>query len=411
MERKESALPPRAWKHLKSIKNADILVGIPSYNNAHTINYVAYQAARGLQTFFPDKKSVILVSDGNSTDGTLQTLQAMRFPFQVGVVPTTYVGIPGKGSAVKAVFEAGSFLEVKAVALVDSDLRSITPEWIHLLVSPVLDGAGFVAPFYLRHKYDGTITNLLCYPVTSSLFGKRIRQPIGGDFGLSIELVRTLLKSPLWQTSYVPRFGIDIFETHTALAEDLEVKQAFLGTKIHEAKDPATHLAPMFRQVVGSMFTTMEHYQNAWRKIRGNADVEIIGNKRCAGSPEEIQIDLQSLVRTYEGGFRENEQIYRKILSRDLIAGVRTSIKMTHSETSFSSETWAKIVFLFAAAFRKEKAPLRERLLDALRILWIGKLATYVGETSGLDAAEAEKRVDEEARVFEELKPFVLDVF
>jgi glycosyltransferase involved in cell wall biosynthesis len=411
MERKESALPPRAWKYLRSIENADILVGIPSFNNAHTINYVAYQAARGLQTFFPDIKSVILVSDGNSTDGTLQTAEAIRLPFRGNIVATTYEGIPGKGSAVKAIFEAGSFLEVKAVALVDSDLRSITPDWIQLLVSPILAGTGFVAPFYLRHKYDGTITNLLCYPVTSSLFGKRIRQPIGGDFGLSIELVRTLLKSPLWQTSYVPRFGIDIFETHTALAENLKVKQAFLGTKIHEAKDPATHLAPMFRQVVGSMFTTIDHYQNAWRKIRGNADVEIIGNKRYTGTPEEIQVDLQGLVTTYADGFHENEQIYRKILTSDLFAEARRSMKRTRPEVSFSSETWAKIVFLFAARFREEETPLRERLLDALRILWIGKLATYVRETLELDAAEAEKRVDEEARVFEELKPFMLDVF
>jgi len=412
MERNtKSALPSRAWKHLKSIQDADILVGIPSYNNAHTINYVVYQTAKGLETFFPNRKSVILVSDGNSTDGTLQALEAMRLPFRVSVVPSTYVGVPGKGSAVKAIFEAGSFLEVKAVALVDSDLRSITPEWIQLLVSPALSGTGFVAPFYLRHKYDGTITNFLCYPVTSTLFGKRIRQPIGGDFGLSIELVRTLLESPLWRTSYVPRFGIDIFETHTALAGEFEVKQAFLGTKIHEAKDPAVHLAPMFRQVVGSMFTSIDYYQNVWRRIRSNLAVEIIGDKKYAGVPEEIQIDLQGLVETYEDGFDENKQVYRKILSSDLFAEVRRSMKTTHTEVSFSPETWAKIVFLFAASFRKEKGSIRERLLDALRILWIGKVAAFVNETLELDAARAERRVEEEAKVFEELKPFMLDIF
>ena len=74
-------------------------------------------------------------------------------------------------------------------------------------------GTGFVTPYYNRFKYDGTITNFLCYPVTTSLFGKDIRQPIGGDFGLSIELVEDLLDSPMWELPDVCRFGIDIFET------------------------------------------------------------------------------------------------------------------------------------------------------------------------------------------------------
>ncbi len=165
--------------------------------------------------FFSNLRSTIFVSDGNSTDGTLAAVEALRFPFKVNIIPATYAGISGKGSAVKAIFEAARFLNVKAVALVDSDLRSITPDWINLLISPILTGTGFVTPFYVRHKYDGTITNFLCYPVTSSLYGKEIRQPIGGDFGLSIELVEKLLESPLWQTRYVPLFGIDIFETHT----------------------------------------------------------------------------------------------------------------------------------------------------------------------------------------------------
>ena len=66
---------------------------------------------------------------------------------------------------------------------------------------------------------------------------------------------------------------------------------------------------------------------------------------------------------------------------------------------------------MFAAGFRGEKEPVRERLLDALRVLWIGKVAAFVNETLELDAANAERRVEKEAEVFEELKPFMLDIF
>jgi len=412
MEKKSaSALSSHAWKYLKNVKTADILVGIPSYNNAHTINYVAYQAAKGLETYFPNLQSVIFVSDGKSTDGTLATVKSMRLPFQASVIPTTYSGISGKGSAVKAIFEAARFLEVDSVALVDSDLRSITPDWVRLLISPTLTGTGLVTPFYIRHKYDGTITNFLCYPVTSSLYGKRIRQPIGGDFGLSIKLVGELLESQLWQTPYVPRFGIDIFETHTALAKGFEVKQAFLGTKSHEAKDPSKHLGSMFRQVVGSMFSCIELYEKVWRGIHGLRQVEIVGEKRSLGIPESVHIDLPNIIKTYKSGFDGYRQIYRGILSNSIFKSVEKLKRIKNTNLSFPPETWAKIVYSFVASFKSGDQPRRENLLDALRILWIGKVMTFARETLEVDTWKAEKKIEEEVRVFEGLKPYLLDIW
>ena len=97
-----------------------------------------------------------------------------------------YQGIPGKGSAFRLVFQMAKQLDAKACAVVDSDLRSITPEWIDLLIRPILfAGFDFVAPYYQRHKYDGTITNSIVYPLTRMLYGLSVRQPIGGEFGVS----------------------------------------------------------------------------------------------------------------------------------------------------------------------------------------------------------------------------------
>jgi glycosyltransferase involved in cell wall biosynthesis len=406
-----SALSCHAWKHLKQIEIADILVGIPSYNNAHTINYVVYQVAKGLETYFPNLKTLIFISDGNSTDGTLATIEAMRLPFQVDLFSATYKGVSGKGSAVKAIFEAASFLGVKSVALVDSDLRSITPDWIRMLISPTLSGTGLVTPYYVRHKYDGTITNFLCYPTTASLYGKEIRQPIGGDFGLSIELIKNLLESPLWQTPYVPRFGIDIFETHTALAKKFKIKQAFLGTKVHEAKDPGKHLGSMFRQVVGSMFACIESYAKVWKEIQDQEKVEVICEERFALTPEEVHVNLKNLIRMFKVGFKENRQIYRTVLSDNLLNEIEELGKMGEIETTFSPESWAKTVFSFVAGFGKEGQLKRDRLLDALRIMWIGKVASFIKETLELDTVKAEKKIEEEVSAFKKFKPYLLDLF
>ena len=184
-------------RRLEAIGGAEIVVGIPSYNNARTIRHVVEAVTAGLAKYFPDANAVLVNSDGGSTDGTPEVvanaeLGAARAillseaPRLVHKVITAYQGLPGKGSAFRTVFEVARLLEARACAVVDSDLRSITPEWLQLLIAPVLrEGFDYVCPLYARHKFDGTITNGIVYPLVRALYGRRIRQPIGGDFGFS----------------------------------------------------------------------------------------------------------------------------------------------------------------------------------------------------------------------------------
>ena len=139
--------------------------------------------------------------DAGSPDGTqrvvieteppdyVESILLVRPTNRLDRVTLTYPeidGVGGKGAALRTIFEIAAALEVQALVVVDSDLRSIVPEWIELLAGPILKGGyDYVAPLYARYKYDGTITNTVTYPLTRALYGHRIRQPIGGDFGVS----------------------------------------------------------------------------------------------------------------------------------------------------------------------------------------------------------------------------------
>jgi glycosyltransferase involved in cell wall biosynthesis len=251
-------------EQLDRLGQADIIVGIPSYNNARTIAHVVRAVQAGLAKYFPEHKAVIVNSDGGSSDGTMDVVQnttiedynaiLMHHRVEpVSKIAFPYSGIPGKGSAFRAVFEIAGVLNAKACAVVDSDLRSITPEWIELLLKPVLvSGYDYVSPLYHRHKFDGTITNSIVYPLTRALYGKRVRQPIGGDFGLSGKLAQFYLTKDVWQSD-VARFGIDIWMTTTAIANGFKVTQSFLGAKIHDAKDPGADLSSMLYQVSATL--------------------------------------------------------------------------------------------------------------------------------------------------------------
>jgi len=52
------------------IEKADIVVGIPSYNEADNISFVVKKADKGLARNFNNRKSVIINVDNNSSDGT-----------------------------------------------------------------------------------------------------------------------------------------------------------------------------------------------------------------------------------------------------------------------------------------------------------------------------------------------------
>jgi glycosyltransferase involved in cell wall biosynthesis len=243
MRTTDTILPADGLGRVREIGAADIVVGIPSYNNARTIGHVVRAAQAGLAKYFPGLRSVVLNSDGGSPDGTPEVVRSVGFgagellllshpvsPIHRLSMP--YDGIPGKGSAFRCIFRAAELLGARACVVVDSDLRSITPDWIQLLVAPVLEhGFDYVAPYYLRHKYDGTITNAIVYPLTRSLYGTRVRQPIGGDFGMSGRLAAYYLTRDVWDTD-VARYGIDIWMTTTAICEGFGVCQAFLGAKI-----------------------------------------------------------------------------------------------------------------------------------------------------------------------------------
>jgi hypothetical protein len=403
---------------LDEVGEVDIVAGIPSFNNAHTIAHVVRAVAGGLAKYFPDRKSIIVNSDGGSTDGTREAvmgadidhdsllLLSHRVPTIQRII-TPYLGIPGKGSAFRTIFAVTERLNAKACVVVDSDLRSITPHWVELLAAPVLDrGFDYIAPFYLRHKYDGTITNSIIYPMTRTLFGRRIRQPIGGDFGLSGRVASRFLTKDVWETD-VARYGIDIWMTLTAMAEGFRVGQSYLGAKLHDAKDPGADLTAMFRQVVSSLFGLMETYEAVWQKVESSEPVPMFGLPFDVGL-EPIPVDVERMKRAYQQGLRDLDGIYRSFLSPSTIEGLVGAALETGDGFRVPDALWVRLVYEFAAAYHGRTLD-RDHLLQSLIPLYLGRTGSFVLDVRDAGAVKVEEQIESLAREFEAQKPYLLD--
>jgi len=398
------------------LAETDILVGIPSFNNVETIGHVVRAVSAGLAKYFPDARSVLVNSDGGSTDGTqqvvaqavvdLKTLFVGDQQSPLHKIITPYHGIPGKGSAFRTIFEIARRLRAKACAVVDSDLRSITPEWLELLISPVLDqGHDYVAPYYLRHKYDGTITNSIVYPLTRTLYGHRIRQPIGGDFGFSGYLAQHYLDKHVWE-SEVARFGIDIWMTTEAIASGARVCQSFLGAKIHNPKDPAADLSAMLVQVLGAVFALMEEHYSVWSKLEGSKPVNLFGFQYEVGV-EPVNVNVDRMISSFRQGLSDLSSIWEQILSAETLAGLRPLGTCALQEFRIVDSLWARIVYDAAISYHKGVMP-REHLLKAFTPLYLGRTASFVLDTQGLTSAEAEGRIEMLCHAFEKDKSYLV---
>jgi glucosylglycerate synthase len=383
-------------EHLKGgiakIGSADVVVGIPSFRNAATIGYVASTAAKGLREHFPGARVAIVNADGGSQDGTPDRVVegASGVPVAVG----RYIGPPGKGSAFRAIFTAVGMLGARACAVVDSDLRSITPEWIGRLLLPITSGdADYMTPLYARHKHDGTITNSVAYPLTRALYGFRVRQPIGGEFGFRADLARAYLDQPVWDSD-VARFGIDIFMTTTAIARDARVAQAFLGAKVHDPKDPAADLGPMFTQVVGTLFRMAAENEAMWSKVQGSKDVPVIGDPMPV-EPEAVPADPARLREKYTAAKGAHGPTWREILSAPV-------------PDKLDAKTWARIVFdHLDAALRRptESEPLARSLLPLYQL----RTASFIEEVRDMTTTQSETVIEDGAHAMEEEKRRFVD--
>ena len=397
----------------------DILVGIASYNNADTIAHVVRAVNAGLAKYYPDKRAIIVNSDGGSKDGTAEVVREAHSELDhsslmleapgkpVHHISIPYTGVSGKGSAFRAIFEKAVELKAKACCVVDADLRSITPEWIDLLVTPVMkEGFDFVAPLYNRHKFDGTITNSIIYPVTRALYGHNLRQPIGGDFGFSGSLAKFYLDQDVWDT-HVARFGIDIWMTTEAITNNFKVCQTFLGAKIHDPKDPGESLSDMLVQVVVTLFTLMKRHSGIWKSASETKEVPTFGFKYHVGL-EPVTVNVERLLDAFRAGIKEHAGLWEKILWTNDLAEILSLDKQETAGFNFPSPLWTRVIYDYAAAYHNNLMP-SDELITSLIPLYLAKTASFIIEVKDKDQAGAEAEIEALCEEFEKNKGYLVD--
>ena len=349
------------------------------------------QVDRGLRKFFPDFQAVILNLDGNSTDKTTDIFLNTQTETEKKVLQEKEV--TGKGNVLRLLFEYMGDEEVLAAMVVDADLKSITPEWVKLLLNPIIEkDYDYCTPLYSRHKYDGTITNNVIYPLVFGLYGKDIRQPIGGDFSFSGELAKYWLKQKWYDST--GRFGIDNFMTTNAIVGGYKICQVGLGSKKHKPSAPS--LNQMFLEVVDTLFRNLHNHSAYLKGISKVDSIPIFGVELA--EPQQLGFDKEKIREQVDKELKERQSFYQSILPESLAATIVRSM---------NERNWVKLLLWYAKNYSERK---EIEYLESLRTLYFARVYGFIEETLKMEHSAAEERIKEQATIFfKERKKYFYD--
>lgn len=414
----QETLQDQVKEKLDALGEVEIVVGVPSYNNVRTIRQVMEAAHTGVLDAFPGRKALIVNSDSGSKDGTLEVIRELgvnsntfltvEHPlYPVHHLTMPYHRVPGKASAYRTLFRITELTQARALAVADADLSSITPQWFGELLRPVLDQQyDYVAPFYRRDKYEGTLTSGLVYPLTRALYGRRVRQPIGGEFGISRRLGSRFLNGDVWNTE-LASYGFDVWMTTTAIAENFHVCQAHLGGRIHDSTEPTPDLSSVLAQVVGSVFGLMETYDKVWRNVLGSLPAPLLGNP-FEPRPDPPPLDVGRHLASYRQAMRDLLPVYERIISLSQLRELNSAAERADAEFALSDEVWVAVIYDFALAYHRRVMD-REHLVKSLTPLYLGWVASFARQIENESLLRAESRIDKLCQVFEQLKLYLIN--
>lgn len=408
----ETSLRLDAQRRLADVGTADVVVGIPTYKHARTLAPLMRTVADGLARDFRGTRSVITVVDGGSPDDTVAVANQLPLPSSVRRVVTSYQGLQGKGSAVRAIFEIARVLRAHAIVILEADLQSIGSDWVTKLARPILDNQFQLAlPYYYRPLPDGAMTDLLAYPITRLLYGADLRQPMGGEYALSAALAQKMSSRDVWETD-VARHGVDIWLTTVAINENVKTCQVRLGVKLDDSRELLLAFDPTFVQAVGTLFRMVDIYKRRWQESFQTRNVPFYGNgvmEELPPHPRIPNVSAAALADAFAAGSRRYARLWKSALTPSTRAVIKELSEAPDGAVRFDARLWARTVYDFAVVYNQGEGD-PDKVVAALLPLYYARCASLMRETD-LEPIAVERAVQIQAKYFAAEKPYLVHLW
>jgi glucosylglycerate synthase len=405
-------------RQLMSVGEVDLLVGVPSYNNAATIGQTVSAIEESLQQNFVRDRVAILNVDGGSTDNTCDVLlqsngtragtthRGLTSLRTIRKVSSQYANSPSQGMALRAILTAADLLRASSCAIVSAATTNLTPSWIASLLRPHRERFDFVAPIYARERFQGLLARELLYPMSRAIFGLRLRELYADEWGFSGRLASQCLEQSVWQEEAV-RARPEAWMGLTAICSGYKCCQVFLGPKLAGAPATSPDIVEAVRQTVGNLFWCVEQNQEHWLDRTGSQQVPTFGPE------QELTIEGPApnpgkSVELFRSGVKDLAPILASILAEQTHSEVKDLAAMDSAELHFADELWVRVLYEFAASYHHSVLN-RDHIAQALVPLYRGRLYSFLWEHAESTPEEMEKESETLCLEFERQKPYLIE--
>lgn len=394
----DSFLSDDLLRQLISVGEVDLLVGIPSHNNAETIAHTVEAVEDSFQTAFPRQRVVIVDVDTGSNDGTpdvfLQPLArkssgsrgltSLRTEHRV--VARCENASPA--TVFRTIVATADLLRARACAVVSAATPNLTPDWVGNLLQPVYrQDFDLVAPLYARQRFEGLLARILLYPMTRAVFGKRIREIHSSEFGFSGRLATNCTNLNVWRDPAIQDLPQTCM-TVTAITSEYRCCQSFLGPRVRPAAGPGPDIVTAVRQAVGALFWCIETQENYWIGRAGSEAVPTFGpdHELTDGT---TSVNLDRTIELFRSGVEDLSPILKTIVAPETYAEIERLATMDERNLCFDNALWVKTLYDFAASYHHTLLN-RDHLVQALVPLYRGKIYSFFRQHAASSPAEIE---------------------
>src|SRR6266436_3038346 len=414
----ESFLADDFLRQLMSVGEVDLLVGIPSHNNESTMGQALQSVEDSLHQNFVRERAAILNLDGGSADQTRQAFMQSgerRDSGHKGItslrtihrISCEYDKSPSQGSALRSIVAAADLLRARACAIISPATSSLTPSWVSTLLRPVYrEGLDFVAPLYVRSRFQGLLARELLYPMSRAVFGQRIRELYSDEWGFSGRLASQCLEQDVWREEAV-RTRPEAWMAIMANGAGLKCGQYFLGPKTVSPSATGPDIVEAIRQTVGNLFWCMETNQGYWMGRSNSQSVSTFGPEHEL-SADGIPPSQDKMFDLFRSGVNELEPILASILAPDTHAQIKAIALSDRTKFRFASELWVKTLYEFAASYHRAVLN-RDHLVQALVPLYRGRVYSFLLEHANSSAEAMEAQSEILCQEFERQKAYLVE--
>jgi glucosylglycerate synthase len=384
--------PAELQKSIQESGPVDLVIGITG-----TADMDALRAKTRVSLNGTSAKTVITYAgDGDITSSG----ERVRFaPYPMPSVGGSLAIWADVSTAQRSILALAAAWQARACVVIHGDLAALEAETIRVLTDPVMQGqSDLVMPVYPHGKYDGLMNKGILALLSRALYGKRVRFPLAYEFCAGGKVLTTLAEDGgtrneqqlLWPADVVAVSGGQIGQA------DVNVRRA--------AQTDDVELSAVLAEFAGSLFQEAETCAAQWQRVRGSQSVPHYGN---AIPPEEDAhpVDPRPLVESFVLGSRNLEEVWRLVLPPATMLDLKRLARMNVEQFRMPDALWARTVYDFALAHRMRRVS-RSHVLGALTPLYLGWVASYAQEVRGATSQEADQRIEQLARMYEEQKPY-----